>query len=575
MALRAVRLLSPILLGVLALGATLSAGAADNCEFLKSLKNNKKQTIVAYGTSLTEQGEWVKQLDSALNTQFKGLAVVVNSGKSSKWSEWGEQNLDELVLAKNPDAVFIEFAVNDSVTRFNCPVDVAKTNLCSMIDRILQKNPKCEIILMTMTPADACPEGELCPRENIAEYYQMYRDVAAERKLILVDNYKSWLELQAKNKDLFTKYVPDTIHPTGAGCEEIVTPAILKAIGFRNLKQISFTETVSDDKKLNIRDCKIPLLNGSITYSTFKKADAEPGELGACIRMNFGATGFNGGWDNSSFFKVFYQEEWKKDILQVTEAESVTLTHFDGGLVVDFVWQIKEGSPEGKISLRFIQFASMPEWLFARLKTETIELNDCKVCFSARPGTPWLPAGGERWIATPTQHYQVEPKAFDISPDQNAVAFFSKVQFEDYGNLFVYESAKYEKLGCTPQHGFYLKPNPGAGDLHFGFGYFNKKPGAETVARFLSEESKTIFAQMGKIDWNPKLDYSEFESDAKDVEKMVSAAGDAKYGVELKRITKKFDEGKTKGDAGECAQALLELNQFRVDVAKAAQAPAK
>ena len=336
--------------------------------------------------------------------------------------------------------------------------------------------------------------------------------------------------------------------------------------------QMITTETVGDDhgEKQTARECKIPLLNGSITYSRWFKGEPAPGKLvNGCIRLNFGGNEFNGGWDTSSFFKVYYKDEWKRNLLQDAEAEKVAITPFDGGVVVDFVWPVKEADREGKLCLSFIQFASMPEWLFARIKTEGIDLNDYKVCFSARPGTPWLPEGGEHWIATPSQEYQADGKQFDIVPDQNAVAFYNKVQFEEYGNLLVYESEKYEKLGVTSQYGFYLKAKPGAGDLHFGFGYFNKKPRPETVTRFLSEQSKSIFELMKNTDWSPKLDYSEFENDAKDVGKMVSAVSDEKQAAEFKRITEKFNAGKAKGDSGECAQALQELNKLRIEIAKA------
>jgi hypothetical protein len=59
----------------------------------------------------------------------------------------------------------------------------------------------------------------------------MYRSVANERGLLLIDHYRNWKELQRKDKELFLEYVPDTIHPTSIGCAKIVTPVILDALG--------------------------------------------------------------------------------------------------------------------------------------------------------------------------------------------------------------------------------------------------------------------------------------------------------------------------------------------------------
>jgi lysophospholipase L1-like esterase len=199
-----------------------------------ALASGKKQVVVAYGTSLTAQGAWVKQLEASLNTRYPGLATVVNSGASGMWSKWGVDNFEERVLRKKPDALFIEFGINDSVARFDCSVEMSKANLENMIGRMLKSNPACEIILMTTTPGDKYPEGHPSYRKNIAAYYDMYRAVAKARNLLLIDHYAKWKTLQLKDRTLFAEYVPDTIHPSPAGCSKVVTPTILEALGITN-----------------------------------------------------------------------------------------------------------------------------------------------------------------------------------------------------------------------------------------------------------------------------------------------------------------------------------------------------
>lgn len=220
------------------LASVTASGSQPKLRLISNLKSGKKQVIVAYGTSLTANGAWVKQLDNALEKQYPGLATVVNSGGSGKWSKWGIENLDARVIRKKPDAVFLEFCINDSVARFKCPVAQSKANLETMIRRILKGNPKCDIILMTMTPGDKYPKGHKSHRQNIAAYYEMVRTVAKRHKLILIDHYPNWKALQAKDKKLFQEYVPDTIHPTSTGCSKVVTPAILDAMGLVEAKKI-------------------------------------------------------------------------------------------------------------------------------------------------------------------------------------------------------------------------------------------------------------------------------------------------------------------------------------------------
>lgn len=209
--------------------AICNAKGKKKSSLIRNLTAKKKQVVVAYGTSLTSHGTWVKELESILNKRYANRATVINSGGSGKWSQWGLANLESRVIAKKPDTVFLEFSMNDSVERFKCSVEQSKKNLETMIARILKSNPKCEIILMTMTPGNGVPKK----RVKIKEYYEVYRQVAKKRRFLLIDHYPNWISLQKKDKKLFKKYVPDVIHPTAEGCSEIITPFILSSIGVK------------------------------------------------------------------------------------------------------------------------------------------------------------------------------------------------------------------------------------------------------------------------------------------------------------------------------------------------------
>ncbi len=204
--------------------------AEDRSNFVNNLNAGKQQTLVAYGTSLTAGGAWVGQLQKALDERYPGQATLINSGKGSMWSKWGTDNLDTHVIQKKPDTVLIEFAINDAFLAYKTSVAEARSNLTNMIDRILASKPETEIILMTMNP----PIGvHLDRRPMIKDYYQMYRDVAKERKLKLIDHYGNWEPIMEKNRALFDKYVPDGIHPGPEGCTRVITPAILKGLGIK------------------------------------------------------------------------------------------------------------------------------------------------------------------------------------------------------------------------------------------------------------------------------------------------------------------------------------------------------
>lgn len=206
---------------------------------IDNLESGKHQTIVAYGTSLTAGGQWVSDLRGWLAAAYPGLTTVINSGQGSKASNTGVQTLNSLVLNKNPDTVIIEFSMNDASTNYtsadvdgNPPITLARSrsNLETMISRIKAQNPLAEVILMTMNIPWNSPNGSgisATVRPDLLDYYQVYRDVAAEQNLLLVDNYQTWKTIYDTNLTTYRGYVPDGVHPT-ASAATLVT--------FNNLK---------------------------------------------------------------------------------------------------------------------------------------------------------------------------------------------------------------------------------------------------------------------------------------------------------------------------------------------------
>jgi len=210
--------------------------AGEKSKLVRNLESGKSQVVVAYGTSLTETGPWVKQVDDILQKRYPGLLKVINTGGSGQWSDWGVKNLDEKVLNKKPDTVFVEFSINDSVDRFEASVETSRSNLNNMIDRILKQNADCEIILMVMNCVNPAAERWAKGRSRLKEFNQAYRDVAKERGFLLIDHYPNWQRILDRDPALFAKYVPDGLHPAAEGCAKVVTPVIIRALGIEDEK---------------------------------------------------------------------------------------------------------------------------------------------------------------------------------------------------------------------------------------------------------------------------------------------------------------------------------------------------
>ena len=190
---------------------------------IRNLEHKKKQCIVAYGTSLTADGVWVDELRLALSKRYPGLATVRNAGASGMWSQWGIDNLEERVLSHKPDMVFLEFSINDAYLPYETGTEQSGERLKLMMDRIWETNPLCDVVVLTMNP----PVGEhLQNRPHIEDYYEVYRQIAWERKLPMIDHHAVWKAIWMSDKERFEKLVPDGIHPSPEGERAVIVPGI-------------------------------------------------------------------------------------------------------------------------------------------------------------------------------------------------------------------------------------------------------------------------------------------------------------------------------------------------------------
>jgi lysophospholipase L1-like esterase len=235
------------LLSVAALLATFTASAAPEpgpAAFIKRLQAGEKITIVTMGTSLTGgQWRWPDVMMAGwLNRDYTGQVTLFNEGVGASASSVGPGNNAALsglgklpaVIARKPDVVVIEFSVNDAYLPYKITLEDSKRNLNTIIDRILDANPKTEIILQTMNSVKDRPEhgtdGAATQRPKLAEYAEGYRQVAKARGLRLVDHYPNWKKLMQERPAEFDKLVPDGIHPLDEGYWAVLLPELRRAL---------------------------------------------------------------------------------------------------------------------------------------------------------------------------------------------------------------------------------------------------------------------------------------------------------------------------------------------------------
>jgi len=225
-------LLLALALALAGLACAAEPAPAAAPRFVAALRAGQPQHLVIFGTSLSRSGAWVPQLQQALETRFPGLVKLTNSARGGQHSGWGAANVDTAVIALQPDIVFIEFAINDAVTRFDLSLDTIRGNLDAILDRITRALPRTEIILQVMNAAVGKPEGDPSHRRAQDAYQQIYRDAAQRRGLLLIDHSIAWQRLLAEEGEAgFKRLVPDGVHPNATGWSRIVTPTLLRALG--------------------------------------------------------------------------------------------------------------------------------------------------------------------------------------------------------------------------------------------------------------------------------------------------------------------------------------------------------
>nr|WP_246418133.1 FAD-dependent oxidoreductase [Haloferula luteola] len=205
--------------------------AGEPAGFLPKLAAGSPLTMVAYGTSLTANGAWVGVVRDWLEARYPGQVTVINSGLSGKNSAEGLARLQAKVLDYQPDVVILEFGTNDAFRYSDgtpsLTVAEARTNLEQMLDQIHAAQPDSECILQTMNTVWNSPAGSNASatlRPELADYFQMYREVAAARGLRLIDHEPNWAALQLRDPAAFEAAIPDGVHPTAAALEAHMIP---------------------------------------------------------------------------------------------------------------------------------------------------------------------------------------------------------------------------------------------------------------------------------------------------------------------------------------------------------------
>lgn len=210
---------------------------ARTAEFVARLQRGIPQKLVVFGTSLSYH--LAPPLRAALGEHFGEALSLVNSGMSARASRSALAELENRVLAHQPDVLTLEFAVNDAYSYEDFPdatldkgIDLqeSRANLQKLVARVQNALPDCEIWVITTNPTFDAPQSTALAgsrRPDLADFYRNYRQTARESGLNLLDLEAFWNQHPNELRDA----IPDGAHPNPTALRTLIVPEILRIWG--------------------------------------------------------------------------------------------------------------------------------------------------------------------------------------------------------------------------------------------------------------------------------------------------------------------------------------------------------
>lgn len=175
--------------------------------------------IAILGTSLTAKGSWVAEFEHELRSCNPEVAVTPLAEPGAN-SSWGLATLR--AQRTDYDIVIVEFSINDASLFHGMPLFLSRERHRAILARIRETGAIA--VLATMSPAWGWEAWE---RPGQASYREMYRDLAREEDVALIDTLPGW---SALGDDVRRSLVPDNLHPTPDAMRQVTVPAFLTAL---------------------------------------------------------------------------------------------------------------------------------------------------------------------------------------------------------------------------------------------------------------------------------------------------------------------------------------------------------
>jgi acyl-CoA thioesterase I len=175
--------------------------------------------ISTLGTSITAGNRWQPVVQESLERCGMGPVRVVNYGKAGQSIAWGVQNALPAVEGK-PDVLVVEFAINDAAVDRGLPLADSERLTRQLISSVKSASPGTRIYLMITNDPIGDPAAK---RPQLPQYYDMYRRLARQERVGLIDTQAHWRPHGASA-------LRDGLHPTNKAYANVLAPAVVAAL---------------------------------------------------------------------------------------------------------------------------------------------------------------------------------------------------------------------------------------------------------------------------------------------------------------------------------------------------------
>ncbi len=166
----------------------------------------KKQRIIFFGDSITQAGVnpggYIRRIDSMSNSAgLKENYEFIGAGVGGNKIYDLYLRMEDDVLAKNPDVVFIYVGVNDvwhkATSGTGTDADKFEKFYAAVIKKLKDKNIK--VVLCTPAAIGEKTDFSNSQDGDLNEYSKIIRNLATKNNLQLIDLRKSFLDYNLKN----------------------------------------------------------------------------------------------------------------------------------------------------------------------------------------------------------------------------------------------------------------------------------------------------------------------------------------------------------------------------------------